>query len=315
MISVDPADLSKLLGEDVHDIVREPSIDGGHSRIFSCKTKTNNLVIRICAGQQGYYTQYFPHLMDWDRWMDQRWATASARTVGVPAPEIVFADRARRWVIMKRLPGIPIDSEYERWNDCPYDEQEFGILLGRMHSITPAGWGPIDDAGHALFACWPEFLLAAARSAIATCAERAAISETLCHHLEQTWLPALAKIHLDTPSLLHMESLGFANIMYAPETRKITGLLDYEDCMGGDPRFEFVWMRFYFEHDGAQQPYFNFQRFTQGYGKINWEDPVMQLYRPFTYLDKLRWIPIPSERATRYNRLLDAIAESGNSNY
>ncbi len=256
MTSIDPADLSILLGEEVSAVAYEPHCGGGHSRIFSCKTRTDNLILRICAGQQGYYTHYFPHLIEWHRWMDQRWATSAARAVGVPAPEILCTDREQRWVIMKRLPGIPIDSEYERWNGCPYDEQEFGILLGRMHRVTPAGWGPIDDTGHALFTSWSDFLLAAARSAIATCADRAAISLALCNRLQQNWLPALAQMHLDTPSLLHMESLGFANIMYTPETRKITGLLDYEDCLGGDPRFEFVWMRFYFEHDGVDQPYF-----------------------------------------------------------
>ena len=310
MHTIDRTALERLLNEEVLHLAPEPHLGGGHSQIFACRTSNGDYILRVCQGQQGYYTHYFPHLLHGDDWLDQRWATDAARAAGIPAPQIIRTDRERRWVVMTRLPGLPIDSEYEHWMRCPYDEAHFGDLLQRMHDIVPAGWGPIDDAGHALFATWPDFLLAAARSALATCGARAALAPALHSRLEACWLPALAALHLERPALLHMESLGFANILYQPETRTISGLLDYEDCLGGDPRFEFTWMRFYFERDGPEQYAFDFTRFAQGYGAIDWEDPVYQLYRPFTYLDKLRWVPIPGERATRYCEILEAMAEA-----
>ncbi len=97
-----------------------------------------------------------------------------------------------------------------------------------------------------------------------------------------------------------MESLGFANLMYDPETRAITGLLDYEDCLGGDPLFEIVWMAYYFEHDGPDQTYFDFARFRSGYRELDDAAGRARLYAPLPYLDKLRWIPANGERARSY---------------
>jgi hypothetical protein len=97
-----------------------------------------------------------------------------------------------------------------------------------------------------------------------------------------------------------MESLGFANIMYDAKTRKITGLLDYEDCIGGDPLFEILWMKYYFEHDNKDQKHFNFDRFESGYGKIEYNSKRMSIYSPTIYLNKLQWIEPKGKRAQAY---------------
>jgi len=304
--AVTPERLTDLLGFLVHDVRQEPVASGGqHSHIFACASEIGDLVLRICKGRQGFYTDYFPDLVDPERWMDQWWATSRAREAGVPAPEIIWSDRRLRWVAMRRLPGVPIDGEYETWHGCPYDEREFGGILRRLHGVTPAGYGPIDDDGRALFPSWPAFLVAAARSAMATAVARKALPAAVAVALEDRWLPCLEALDLARPSLLHMESLGFANILYDPATRAITGLLDYEDCTGGDPLFEFAWMRYYFEHDGADQRYFDFARFEEGYGPIDRHDARTELYAPFPLLDKLRWIEPKGDRAREYRRRLE----------
>ena len=308
MTEINRAELSRLLEAEVYMVQPEPILTGGkHSRVFACRSAAGELVLRICEGRQGFYTHYFPEKVKWDEWMDQHWAIEAAQATRVPAPEIVISDSNRRWVIMKRLPGVPIDARYEAWQGCPYDEGEFGLLLHRLHSVIPSGWGPINDSGRALFGTWEEFLTEAAKSAIHTCQERTALSSVLCKRLEDHWVSALAEIHIKKPSLLHMESLGFSNIMYDPEFRRITGLLDYEDCLGGDPLFEFVWMRYYFEHDGQNQHHFDFKRFEAGYGSIIWDKRRMTLYWPFPYLDKLRWIPPDGDRARSYAAKLESL--------
>lgn len=173
-------------------------------------------------------------------------------------------------------------------------------MLRRLHSVEPEGCGPIDDTGNSLFDTWSEFLVAAATSAIETCLERRSLPEDLAGKLKDRWVPQLADITISQPALLHMESLGFANLMYDPESREITGLLDYEDCIGGDPLFEIVWMRYYFEHSGTDQTYFDFERFEQGYGSPQNEPDLTPFYWPFTYLDKLRWIEPDGDRARSY---------------
>lgn len=293
--------LSQSLGVRIFEMKPEAVTTGGsHSRIYTCKSEIGDLILRISKGQQGFYTHYFPDMVDPDAWVNQEWAINKARSVGIPAPEIVCSDRKRRWTLMRRLPGIAIDAEYESWDRCPYDEKHFGTLLSLLHSIQPSGFGPIDDYGKALFPTWQEFLVRAAESALTVSSARAALPSALAEQLEKYWLPKLQRIDLEKPSLLHMESLGFANILYEPKTRTITGLLDYEDCIGGDPLFEICWMEYYFEHDSQDQPYFDFRRFAAGYGSIEHDVERVTLYSPFPLLDKLRWIEPESSRVKGY---------------
>ena len=293
--------LSQLTGCVVRAIEPEPvGVGGRHSNVFALESDRGDLILRICKGDQGYYTRYFPDRVDQARWVNQEWATREARRAGVPAPEIIATDRDRRLVVMHRLPGVAIDHEYEDWQGCPYDEEQFGAILKRLHAVEPTGCGPIDDTGNALFLTWSDFLVAAATSAIATCLGRGSIPEDLGRELEKRWVPELEKLSVSRPALLHMESLGFANLMYDPKSRTVTGLLDYEDCIGGDPLFEMVWMRYYFEHDGADQVYFDFSRFEQGYGHVETDSERALIYWPFTYLEKLRWIEPACSRAQSY---------------
>ena len=299
-----PKELSRLLGFEVHSIEPEQVTGGGgHSRIYACKSEIGELVVRECKGPQGWWTDYFPDRVDPHRWMDQAWAIEAARTAGVPAPEILHSDRTKCFTVQRRLPGVPIDDRYEDWAPCPYDEAEFGALLARLHAVSPAGWGPIDDAGRALFDSWPSFLIAAAQAALRTSLERGALGAELAGALDARWLPQLRELCIERPALLHMESLGFANLMIDPAARTITGLLDYEDCIGGDPLFEEVWMHFYFEHDGPSP--FDFERFESGYGELRKDASSARLYRVFPYLDKLRWIDPESARAERYRETLN----------
>lgn len=301
-------EISRALGVRVTYVRAEPVATGGcHSRIYACRSEIGDLILRVCKGDQGFYTQYFPPLVDPDAWMDQRWAIDQAMSVGLPAPELLYADRPGRWAVMRRLPGMPIHDEYEDWERCPYDEAEFGALLARIHSVRPSGYGPIDDEGRALFSAWQEFLVQAALSALITCVERGALSRSLARRLKTRWLQQVESMHLDRPSLLHMESLGFANIMLDPENRTITGLLDYEDCIGGDPLFEICWMKFYFEYDAPDQLYFDFDRFAEGYGELDLDQERMRLYSAFPFLDKLRWIALESARAGSYVRSLEEL--------
>jgi aminoglycoside phosphotransferase (APT) family kinase protein len=308
MDRVGPDQLTRLLGFGVHTVERERGASGGlHSDVYACQSDVGELILRVCRGQQGFYTHYFPDRVAPHRWLDQRWAVTQAREVGVPAPEVLYTNRTLRWVVMKRLPGVPIDARYETWKGCPYDESEFGEILARLHSVTPLGFGPIDDEGSPLFETWAAFLRAAANSATETCRRRNSLPNELSARLADAWIPRLENAELGRPSLLHLESLGFSNIIYSPETRRITGLIDYEDCIGGDPLFERMWMEFYFEHDGRNQEHFDFGRFEEGYGTMDRSEERRLLYGAFPYLDKLRWIDPDGDRAREYREKLDRL--------
>jgi aminoglycoside phosphotransferase (APT) family kinase protein len=212
---------------------------------------------------------------------------------------------------MERLRGTAIDSAYEQWRGCPYDEADFGAILRTLHSTRVTGAGPIDDLGQTYFATWGAFLATMADEALKMCLERGSIDGQLHRALRRSWLPQLRELVEVEPRLLHLESLGFSNILYDPATRRITGLLDYEDCVGGDPLFEFAWLYYYFGGRDSGQKYFDYRRFLEGYGPHPEPGDRLALYRPVMWLDKLSWIRPDSERADGYRQRLAGACEVG----
>jgi aminoglycoside phosphotransferase (APT) family kinase protein len=209
-------------------------------------------------------------------------------------------------VILTKLAGLPI-GDYETWHGCPYDGAQFGAILAKLHAVTVSGYGPVDDFGRTYFPTWSAFLEAVARRALATCKTRASISPELATCLRERWYPRLAEVQLERPALLHLESLGFANLLYDPTLHSITGLLDYEDCIGGDPLFELTWMSYYYGDRGQPGSAFNYQRFAEGYGPWPGDDWRERLYRALMYLEKLAWIDPHGARATNHRQVLAVI--------
>jgi len=280
---------------------------GCHSRVFIVETDTDSFIMKIPRGRQGYYTAYLPSSVDLDNWFDQHWAITTAQRLLIPAPSIVFSSKqSPRFVIMTKLPGVPV-TDYGSWNGCPYDEAEFGTILSKLHSLTVNGYGPIDDFGNTYFHAWPDFLMAVAEKAIGTCLERNSISNELYGMLKNRWLPMLPELRSKKASLLHLESLGFANILYDSDSRRITGFLDYEDCIGGDPLFELMWMCYYYGDRDSNQTYFNYKQSEKGYCEWPEDEFAATLYRPFMYLDKLTWIDPKGERAQDHNQALKRV--------
>lgn len=282
---------------------------GAHSRIFRVRTSRADYVLRMPKGRQGWHTAYLPETVDVGNWFDQRWATSVAHGLSIPAPEIVHSDRERGFVLMKQLPGEYI-ADYEQWAGCPYDEAEFGVILSRLHSVSVGGYGPVDDAGATYFEGWPDFLAAAAAQLMDACSRRGSIGDDLHALLRRRWYPRLRELALGRAALLHMESLGFANILYDAASRAITGFIDYEDCIGGDPLYEFTWMAYYLgDRDGAG-PYFDYAQFEKGYGPLPRDDRAVRLYRAFPYLEKLSWINAGTARADHHREALGQLCRA-----
>lgn len=307
--------LAKALGERVLSVAPLAGAEAGsHSHVFAIRTTGNEYVLRIPKGRQGFCTRFVESHIDRSRWFDQRWATELARGLAIPAPRIIYSSRqdpgsSTRFVVMERLPGIAINSAYEQWHGCPYDEAAFGEILRKLHSTPVAGAGPVDDFGHTHLPTWDVFLEAMADGAMRMCLSRGSIDSRLDEGLRRTWYPLLRKLVEVEPRLLHLESLGFSNVLYDPATRRITGFLDYEDCIGGDPLFEFAWMYYYFGGRNSGQKYFSYSRFLEGYGDHPGPECRLALYSPFMWLDKLSWIRVDSGRAEKYRQRLSRVCE------
>jgi aminoglycoside phosphotransferase (APT) family kinase protein len=300
--------LEQEIGQRVHRIVPVNLETGGaHSAVFDLTTGGGSFVLRIPRGRQGYYTAYLPPAADPADWFDCRWALAIAQHLDFPSPRLVCSHRRPpRFVVLTKLDGVPI-SDYESWGGCPYDEAELGAILGRLHTVVPSGFGPIDDAGRTYFTSWSAFLTAVADRVLATCRQRGSIGPELHAALRRHWYPALGELRRERPALLHLESLGFANLLYDPPSRRITGLLDFEDCIGGDPLFELTWMEYYFGGRSSGQPYFDYDRFAWGYGLWPEDEYAARLYRGLILLEKLTWIDPSGRRAREHRERLERL--------
>ena len=207
---------------------------------------------------------------------------------------------------MRRLPGEH-SYDYEAWNGCcPYDEREFGTILSRLHAITPSGYGPVDDFGDTYFTTWAEFLTASAEGMLRGCARWDSLDTEVRWALEAKWLPALSRLHIERPALLHLESLGYANILYDPESRRITGFLDFEDCIGGDPLFELDYMCHYYGPRGTPQLCYDYGRFEETYGAWPENPHRSLLYRVYRYMFPLASGQLKGEIATARNQEIAA---------
>jgi aminoglycoside phosphotransferase (APT) family kinase protein len=300
--------LERELGQRVERIAPlVPEAGGAHSAVFDLTTDDGSFVLRIPRGRQGYYTAYLPPAADPDDWLDCRWALAIAQQLNLPSPRLACSHRrGPRFVVLTKLDGVPI-SDYESWDGCPYDEAEFGAILGRVHAVVPGGFGPIDDAGRTYFTSWSTFLTAVADRVLTTCQERGSIGPELHATLRRHWYPALGGLWRERPALLHLESLGFANLLYDPPSRRITGLIDFEDCMGGDPLFELTWMEYYFGDRASEQQYFDYARFARGYGPWPEDERASRLYRGLMLLEKLTWIDPVGRRAREHRERLEGL--------
>jgi len=305
--------LEEALGERIISLTVLPGAEAGaHSQVFALRTTGDEYVLRVPKGRQGFCTRFVESHIDMANWFDQRWAMDLAHGLGIPAPRIICssrpgASRSTAFVVMERLPGVAIDSTYERWQACPYDEAEFGEILRKLHATTISGAGPIDDFGKTYFPTWDSFFQAMAGRAMDMCLARGSIDRLLHEGLRRVWFAQFGALAGVEPRLLHLESLGFSNILYDPATKHITGFLDYEDCIGGDPLFEFAWMDYYLGGRDGDRKYFSYPRFMEGYADRPGPESRIEIYSPFMLLDKLSWIRPDSERAEGYRQRLRAL--------
>jgi aminoglycoside phosphotransferase (APT) family kinase protein len=136
------------------------------------------------------------------------------------------------WLFMTYLPGTTLIAE------PPPDSvrEQLGALLARVHSITGPHFGYTGDRSRA--ESWPEAFAAIVDDLLADAADwgvalpwpAARIREAVARHAD-----VLAEV--DRPALLHFD-VWDGNVLASDGT--LTGLVDGERCLYGDPLVDFV---------------------------------------------------------------------------
>lgn len=172
-------------------------------------------------------------------------ALLRARTE-VPVPEILVHDDSRRnldreFLLMERLPGEPVSQQRDLSPDAHESIlRQLGAYLRQVHNLTGNSFGylgehhpmPAEPDWHTAFrVMWHKLLDDLQRCGGYTAAEVISLKKLLHRHSKAFERPVRA-------SLLHMDVWG-QNVL-ADEFGQVTGLIDWDRALWGDPELEFA---------------------------------------------------------------------------
>jgi hygromycin-B 7''-O-kinase len=154
----------------------------------------------------------------------------------VPAPRVLAAGKHDGWgyILMSRLPGVPLDTAWDRVSARERDvlASQLGETVAMLHRLPPpgiSGWWPAD---------WPAFV---ARQRAGCVREQRSLGlPGLWTSQLDAFLDAVA-LPMRPPVLLHTEVMS--QHLLVSETAdgwRLSGLIDFEPAMRGDREYEFA---------------------------------------------------------------------------
>ncbi|MDQ3700685.1 MAG: aminoglycoside phosphotransferase family protein, partial [Chloroflexota bacterium] len=200
-----------------------------------------------------------------EHFLAERWAIERYRAAGIPAPAVLGVSHLTvggeplSICVEQRLPGTPLSDLAQEWGrDAPQIVElshEAGRLLATMHRIPVVGYGRLDDSGRGPYPTWDVFFVdslterAARLDGPPVAALRDIVREaldTLEAHRELLRRQPARLLHGDfvpVHLLAHVPGIGTATErapIAAGPAHRISGILDLEDCLAGDPAFDFA---------------------------------------------------------------------------
>jgi len=185
------------------------------------------------------------------------WAHDRLRRAGLAGLEVFTVDVSRRTVpfafeLLAEAPGRSL-------RDFDHDDAlmqpllvDLGRRLAQMHALRGVGAGLMSVEGDASQSpptvrgahdTWPEYILTQLEAHLAACRELGAIDGAESRSIEALFTSAEIAGPATTLVLLHGD-LGNHNIF--TDGRQITQLIDWEDCLFGDPVFDLAfWATFH----------------------------------------------------------------------
>ena len=264
------------------------------------------LVLRIAPSRDAVFCFYERDMMKQEPGLH---AVLRERT-DVPVAEVVAFDDShailpRDWLLMERLPGVPLSDG----PPCDADRilEATGRCLAQVHGITAEAYGylgahrpmqPQETWAEAFRVMWTSLLADCAGVGHYDAAEVARLTRLLDERLEAFDRPVPAR-------LLHMD-IWSQNLLVGPDGG-LSGIVDWDRALWGDPEIEFAVL----DYCGISRP-----AFWRGYGRERDTSPEARLRGVFYFLYELqKYIVIRDGRsrdpaaARRYKREVMGIVE------
>ncbi|HEX6448878.1 MAG TPA: aminoglycoside 3'-phosphotransferase/choline kinase family protein [Trebonia sp.] len=199
------------------------------------------VLTRYPVGSRPVYTaddlvlKLFPPVTTWpDYRIEAQVLPTLAGQLPTPTPQVHAVGEHDRWgyVLMSRLPGVPLDTV---WDQVPAQDRDLlasqlGETIAALHRIQPPAiknWWPAD---------WPAFV--ARQRAQCVSRQRALGLPALWAEQIPGFLDAVAPPS-DPPVLLHTELMR-QHLLVTPDPWRLSGLIDFEPAMCGAREYEFA---------------------------------------------------------------------------
>jgi len=277
---------------------------GKFNSSFYISTDKDEYVLRIAPSDDEYFIFYERNMMAQEPELHK----ILRNRTSVPVAEIYVYDTDREiipndYLIMERMPGTPAsDASFlsrSLWNDVL---TQLGDFLRQVHAITAEQYGylgahkpmkPQDTWEQAFAVMWSKMI----RQLIDIEAYSESEGEYMLDLFENRCCCFQREV---SASLLHMDV--WAQNILIDSHGNVTGLLDWDRALWGDPEIEFAVL----DYCGISQP-----AFWRGYGRKRDESPEAKIRFIFYYLYEVqKYIIIRSQRNGTWERAMQYKTET-----
>ena len=191
----------------------------------------------------------------------ERWAAGQARTAGVPVADVIHVDTSRAEVpfdfqVVSELPGTTLRAYDQDGASLEPLLEMLGGVVARLHGVEMRGFGLIDtqpllDGGGppgperpgGTAATWHEYIQRQLDAHLEACLRAGDLRPDAACRARELLTDGDLYPADPSPALLHGD-LGNHNVL--TDGTAVTALLDWEDCLAGDPIYDIAfWATFH----------------------------------------------------------------------
>ena len=163
----------------------------------------------------------------------------------VPVPTVIVLDESRSivpydFIIVTRLPGVNVAESRDGLNRAQVRElaREAGGSLALLHEITFEGFGKLSDLKGQPFVSWPDYFRDYAQRYVQPAQEYDLVEGTTLSRLRGVLDRAQDLLSQVTQGVSVHSDFHYENILQ--KRGRLSGILDFEWALSGDPSADFV---------------------------------------------------------------------------
>lgn len=187
------------------------------------------------------------------RFKEEKWALDHAREAGVPTPKVILIDQVNLgtkllfFCVEEKLQGQPLKEIYSKHEIDESSKNlvlKAGRILAKIHSIKVKGFGQLDENGNGKFKSWEDYMLNDEKhiDEFKRIAKKVDIDFSYITQAFEILNNYKLVYQTIEPRLLHGD---FSPKHLLVVNNEITGVIDMENCKGGDIARDFSWWDYF----------------------------------------------------------------------